>query len=84
MKGSVFNENFKIVPKRDYGHFKAGDELYFKDTVVLINDVKIPCVLSDKQVQEARLMYGQGKSYRDIGKFFKVSHMTVYRALNKK
>jgi DNA invertase Pin-like site-specific DNA recombinase len=81
MKAAEFNENFKVVAKKDYLSFKEGQELYFKDTVLLINNLSIPPVLSDKEVQEARLMYEQGKSYREIGKLFKVSHMTIYRAL---
>jgi DNA invertase Pin-like site-specific DNA recombinase len=81
MKANVFNDHFEITAKNNWYDFKAGDKLCFKDNVIITADQKLPGILTDDQIQKARELYSQGKSYRDIGKIFNVSHMTIYRAL---
>jgi DNA invertase Pin-like site-specific DNA recombinase len=82
MTGSEFNDYFEITCKKDTKDFKIGQKLCFKDDVLIVTVSKLPKILNDGQIQKARELYHQGKSYRYIGKMLNVSHMTVYGVLN--
>lgn len=84
MKADKFNEFFEITTKKDIDRFKVGEKLVFKDSVVITSVNDLPGLLSREQIEKAKQLYNSGMSYRNIAKQFKVSHMTIYRALHKK
>lgn len=82
IKGAEFNENFKIVVKKDCEKYKAGEELGLQETAIIVDNAKLPGVLNKQQIQEARILYNKVHSYRKVAKKFKVCQMTIWRALN--
>lgn len=80
-----FNKYCKIVVTKDHDGFKAGQELCLQGSAIIVKIRKLPGVLSEEQIQQAKLWRAEipPVPFRKIADRFHVCHTTIERAVKK-